>query len=434
MIRKFIKPRRIATYFLALVLTLGFAGENARVFAIPDPDFYSGNNILYYDPDFTAACAAGGGSLSGANTPEKIWNYLISRELTPEQAAGVMGNMQAESGLSPTARQGSTDLFNSKFENNAWGLVQWDGGRRFTSPDKGVLGKLRDEKPDLIEYTKYEYKGIKEPNDQIPQADFDALLLFELEYMYEESQTRRVTEDRYGEGENEWETLKMMDTVEEATVFWHNNFEVSADSPERVLATRGGAAQGFFDDLSGTSTTGSPTNCNINATGLQELVLQYAWPNYRGSDTTRTDAYITAMQQSGVYQGACNGVDCGAFTTRLLQDSGFEPNYNDRKGNTTEQKRWAEENWRRVEDIEGDDFDVTQLEPGDVAIKAGESEFGHTFIYVADRGGGKISGLNGEGEQVEFEEVIASSSMCNRAPMAGRESLIDPNFTWYRKG
>jgi hypothetical protein len=39
--------------------------------------------------------------LTGTDNPEKVWNYMISKGLQPFQAAGFMGNMQAESGFEP---------------------------------------------------------------------------------------------------------------------------------------------------------------------------------------------------------------------------------------------------------------------------------------------------------------------------------------------
>lgn len=45
--------------------------------------------------------------LTGTTNEQKIWNYLIAHGLTSHGAAGLMGNIQAESGCSPTNLQGS---------------------------------------------------------------------------------------------------------------------------------------------------------------------------------------------------------------------------------------------------------------------------------------------------------------------------------------
>ena len=45
--------------------------------------------------------------LTGKNSEEKIWNYLKAQGLTDAGAAGLMGNLQAESGLNPQNLQNS---------------------------------------------------------------------------------------------------------------------------------------------------------------------------------------------------------------------------------------------------------------------------------------------------------------------------------------
>lgn len=410
--------------FLALVISLGFVGDTTRVLAIPDLPFYSGNDILYYDPDDFGTCATGGGSLAGVNTKEKVWNYLLQKDLSPEQAAGIMGNMVAESGINPTRHQGTGNVWNDDFTGNAWGIVQWDGGRRFSEPDGGVLGELRKQRPELEKYTSVEYDTVRNPDADIPAEDFDALLLFELEYMYKESTNRPVTERRYGTAESEWELLKTLDSVEDATVFWHNNFEVSADTPQEVIASRGGAARDILKELGGTATSGRvDDNENCVAGGdFEKLVGGYAWPDYQPRYTQKKPEYqeaVAAAKSSGRYIGdQCfgGGVDCGGFTTLLITNSGHDPTFNhngkyaDGAGNTDTQRAWAEQNWERVDNKPG--FSTSDLQAGDVAFIPG-----HTFVFVGD-----IEG---------FETQIASASQCERAPMEGSESLTGP--AWFRK-
>lgn len=82
-------------------------------------------------------------SLIGNTIEEKIWNYLITRIKNPYGVAGLMGNMQAESGLKPTNLQqtyerklGFTDAsYTAAVDNGTYtnfihdsagyGLVQW---------------------------------------------------------------------------------------------------------------------------------------------------------------------------------------------------------------------------------------------------------------------------------------------------------------------
>jgi len=62
-------------------------------------------------------------NLKGGSNAEKIFNYLKGEGLTDEQAAGVIGNLYAESGLEP-------DTLNpNDLGKPAYGLAQWRGSR-----------------------------------------------------------------------------------------------------------------------------------------------------------------------------------------------------------------------------------------------------------------------------------------------------------------
>jgi hypothetical protein len=417
--------RFIVALFMASVLTLGFAADNTRVFAIPDLQFYSGNRILYYDPD-SGLCEAGGTSLRGGSTEEKIWNYLVDKGLSPEQAAGIMGNMYEESKFSPLARQSDGDLWDSVYKK-AWGLVQWDGGRRYTAPKGGVLGKLREKHPDLVKYTTPEYDSA---DSKVPAKDLDTMTLFQLDYMYGESIKRRVTADGFGSGDNEWEVLKLQTTVARAALYWHANFEVSDDKEEAIKEriTAGNTILKKYSANTGKVGTTVSTECGTAPGNLGQTTLLYAHPQYHPDPyLQRMPKYTEAVDRAkkdGRYTGdPCSGggVDCGAFVTILLNDSGFDPayNHNGKGGFTGVQKAWAEKNWKTLG--KGNDINVADLRPGDVAHKEG-----HTFLFV----GKDIPGF-GEGDS-SFKGV-ASASQCQRAPMAGHESMTDSDVTWYQK-
>ena len=71
----------------------------------------------------TSASAASNGvipDLTGNANAEKVWNYFKSQGYSPHAIAGIMGNLQQESGMDPTKKQtGGT----------AKGIAQWEGGR-----------------------------------------------------------------------------------------------------------------------------------------------------------------------------------------------------------------------------------------------------------------------------------------------------------------
>ncbi len=48
-------------------------------------------------------------ALKGSNNEARIWNYCIAQGLTEAGAAGLMGNLYAESALNPKNLQGLQD-------------------------------------------------------------------------------------------------------------------------------------------------------------------------------------------------------------------------------------------------------------------------------------------------------------------------------------
>lgn len=228
--KRFHLPTLLTSIFL---ISLLLSSLGIQVASAIDEEFYSGNDILFWDPDACSnAAGVGNGSLIGNENAEKIWNFLTGADgnlpagetLTAEQAAGVMGNLRQESGANfdPGAEQ--------KGGGGGFGIAQWTGGRR---------GQLEEAA---------RKKGV-------PVND----LAFQLRYLYEEAKARPAK----GGGGNEWKVLKDKVSIEDALVFWHDSFERSADSREAVIDTRGGYAHDVFNSFAGkapaASTAGGST-------------------------------------------------------------------------------------------------------------------------------------------------------------------------------
>jgi len=437
-----VAKRSVHVTVLAVLLLFG---TNSRVLAAVDPaDSQCSpqmsvldcnaltNNWVNWVPDDgsgnTSCSASGSTTLVGSTNEEKIWNFLIGKGLTAVQAAGVMGNMAVESAhtWSPAVHQATGDPWNSVY-GNGFGLVQWDGGRRYTAPEKGVLGSLKKNQPDLVPYADEKYNPYKAVNPSpvpLPADVENSMLAFELNYLYNESTSRTVTYTALGKADNEWDTLKLQNTIENATVFWHNNFEVSSDSAQAVIQNRGGDAKDVYNTYGKNGTSGSTTSIGLCAdtSGFAQTVVAFAWPTYHPPTyLDREPAYAQAIDKSeknGLYVGDNHGIDCGGFVTTLMLYSGFEPkyNYSGKGGNTTTQEAWMEKNWTFLGNSAS--INTADLRPGDVAIN---SE--HTFVWV-----GKIDG---------FHDKIASASTGSgyqRAPMSDSQQVpTDPGYHWYRK-
>jgi hypothetical protein len=126
--------RRIVFGLIALVLILYVVLPTVRVGAAACPEGMSSLDCdaLYgpwqnWVPD-TGQCSGGDSSTLdvadlGANTKTAMAYLVNEGKFTPEQAAGIVGNLMAESGtkLDPTA---------TSADGGAYGIAQWRGGRQ----------------------------------------------------------------------------------------------------------------------------------------------------------------------------------------------------------------------------------------------------------------------------------------------------------------
>lgn len=426
---------------LILVAAVYFATLPLSVYA--NEAFYSSNDILFYDADATEkTCHAGIIKVSGSNNQEKIYNFLINKGLNTEQAVGVLGNIERESGYSPMRHEQS----HSNFSSGGYGIAQWTFGRR-TTLEKYLKKKL----PELYSnYYNDEYAGgvsasdgyvprSSSTKDLMPIEDNDAFLGAELEFLFDETSSRRISSSTAAvssakQGENEWEALSKATSIEDATKIWLYNFEIPANIAQ-AAKDRTESAKKILETLQSNSTdssqasSGSSGNCVDSTAGdvaaLQATVKMYAWPTYRKPSYVTLkpeyDKAVKAAMKSGGYVGGIKykGVDCGGFVTRVMVDSGYEPEYNAAKGATATQKAWLDANWEKIGT--GSTIDVATLKPGDVAMKTG-----HTFMFAG-------TDIDGFGSGTSGWKGVASASLDERSPMAGIEDLTESSLTWYRK-
>jgi len=126
------------------------------------------NGIYYYNPSGNNGCVSISTTLRGNNVVEKTWNFFIGQGFNDAQVAGILGNIQIESGFSPTR---STS-------GSYWGIFQWGGGRR-----AAIFEKVRN--AGLGAYLDSSYWPIG-ADQKIPPADHDAILQISLEYAMSE--------------------------------------------------------------------------------------------------------------------------------------------------------------------------------------------------------------------------------------------------------
>jgi hypothetical protein len=259
-ISKIIVHRVVYTTLIAL---LSVVGVGTKVFAL-DEQFYSGNDILYYDPDGTLCASPSGSStvITGNDNSEIIFKYLTGKGLTGEQAAGILGNLQQESGFNPAKIQGGAIAPDDYTPVNGvgFGLAQWT----FNSRQRPLvdLGKL---------------SGRKITDLQL-QMDF-------------------LWQELTGPYASALSNLKNETTPERAAYVFHRDYEGSADSEAFVLQVRGGNAKTLFEKYkSFTPTTvssngscgGGSTNANFTTSFTYYNQCDTPWGNLTNTSGVRS--------------------------------------------------------------------------------------------------------------------------------------------------
>ena len=371
-----------------------------------DELYYDSNGIIWFDPNAVLPCETTGGvagGLTGKDNIEKALGFYMGQGFNLAQAAGIVGNYIAESGVDPAKEEGGRIVDDSYVPKHGTGIgiAQWT---------------WRDRQGPLVAFLASQGVGITSLSGQ-------------LSFSMEEMRTTHKAA---------FDAVKAAATPLDAAYQFHKYYEGSNDDLEQIRKNRGGNAEKLYEayknspPLAGTADTALPERCASGATGeLGQTLMSYAWPDYRGvtlnSRPPETDGWTKAWQSAkaaGFYVGGIKypGIDCGGFTTRLLIDSGFEPNFNyaGKGGPTGTQETWMAANWTSLGNgskvkVGGDLSDPAVLRTGDVAVNVD-----HTFIYV-----GKVTGFGSE---------IASASLDRRAPMADtQQNATDGSFNWYRK-
>lgn len=131
--------RRIYRTVLLLLPAVLSMSTGSTAYALSQADLYSIlNNTPFYDAcqEWTRDTAtddstSGGTPLTGDGSLKQIFDYFASNGFTKEQAAGIVGNIKAESGGDPRKLQGGQDFDTppdsalAAGSQTGWGIVQW---------------------------------------------------------------------------------------------------------------------------------------------------------------------------------------------------------------------------------------------------------------------------------------------------------------------
>lgn len=146
--------------------------------------------------------------VSAGNQAQLVWDILIGEGFSPESTAGILGNLQQESNIDPTTMQNG---------GPGMGMAQWSRGGRWDNGPNSLLA----------------FAGARglDPWNAVTQTRF---MIYEMEA---------------GWGGFDIDSFKRMSDVLAATVYFHDEFEGSADSAAFVRSVRGAYALHWYQTL-----------------------------------------------------------------------------------------------------------------------------------------------------------------------------------------
>ena len=249
--------------------------------------------------------------LTGKNVEEKIWNFLIGKGFSKAGAAGLMGNLFAESGLNPKNLQNSfekklghtDDSYTAAVDNGTYsnfvkdsagyGLAQWTYWSR---------------KQNMLEFARAAGKSI---GDLEMQLDF---LFKELSEGYKTVLA----------------ALKTATSVKAASDNVLLRFEKPADQSDAVKAKRAGYGQTYYDKYAGDSTAAAGNG----GTTMTEKEARQKFVNYavsylgckesNGSHKKIIDLYNSHKPLARGYKVQYTDAWCATYVSAMAIGIGYE--------------------------------------------------------------------------------------------------------------
>jgi len=242
---KQLKKKSLLLLFISFLLAL----SPSKLFAI-DETFYSGNDILFYDPNAgrcnpTVAPPSDSGTITivaNENVEALIKYFTQEQGFSLAAASGIAGNIMMESGFNPAKKEGgaiASDDENILSFSGGFGLAQWTDDSR---------------KQNLINFAKQ--KGTK-ITDLMMQIEFIAHELDSTSYAPMLKKLDANTTDPvaaaivfHGLTPNiEREGASINPIFKAAGAVY--GYERSGDTSDEVVTNRGGAAKSAFNQFKG---------------------------------------------------------------------------------------------------------------------------------------------------------------------------------------
>lgn len=395
------------------------------------------------DVDSKAVAVNGGPTGDAEEYALKAWAVAKAFGLSDEQAAGMLGNMQEESGMDPTTIEGIYDepfniagsqkaacvsnlpdslcdytrtTLRQKYIDSGFSIMEWTtsggctmagatGGKRINSqayegtdghffPGIGLFGFTGPQGNALFNYA-------ASTNGQYNWYDFDLQMAFIFDTTGGYSRASWVeswknqTVSSAAEAAVQWNinfegnasNFKGAERAENAS-YWYNKFKgTSGDSAyaQSVIALantiQGGSQSVSYKQAA--DNCADATVISADNSDLARAAVSYAYETTdegRGNNGTELYRYVhDAVYPSDTYYQSC---DRGVATA--VRWSGYDDNFP--AGNTNEQDAYmsSSPNWEFIGEFTGN---IDELQPGDIlvttSVRRGR-EHGHIVLYVSN--------------------------------------------------
>lgn len=249
--------------------------------------------------------------LIGETTPEKIWNFLKLKGLSSCGAAGLMGNLYAESGLNPQNLQnsyekklGHTDTsYTAAVDNGCYGNFARDGA------GYGLAQwTYHTRKAALLEYAKAAGKSIGDLETQL------GFLMKELTEDYKATLS----------------VLKSAQTVIAASNAVLTQFERPADQSNTVKTKRAGYGQKYYDQYAAGAVSnkknGGTSNMNVSEVRKRFAARAAAYVGVKEGTAAHhaiIDAYNNHKPLAQGYKVTYRDAWCATFGSKIAIEAGY---------------------------------------------------------------------------------------------------------------
>ena len=384
-----------------------------KVLATDNSDFYSLNDILFYDENATGCTGSpttttgtGTTSVTGAakDRLEAILKFYTEvAGLSFAAAAGVAGNMDRETGgtFDPTLLQGGKQATGEGdiVKNRGIGLIQWSYPSRqdnLVSYAHSVGGTALDFQVQL-DFTMIEANtGFKDMMNKLYTIKTESPFVGSNNVPVSPEKAAAImwngtTQAILDEGNEIINAVGIVDGSEKSSSMTDGLLN-RADLASKIYNTYLGQypdGVGVTDPGTVPNTTGFDCNSlpSVQSGNIIQTALLLAWPEPVLDEVDAVKAftpkpeYVAARQQYNRVGSAVDYTDCGQFVATVMIMSGADPNYT--KTWTKAQREYLIGHPEKY--IVTYNPSISDLAPGDIVVYYNSSTGrGHTYFYYGD--------------------------------------------------